>query len=188
VTQFYLVRHAPTHAKVMIGWTDLAADLSDRAALDRLDACLPNAPVASSDLSRAVATADHLTGARPRLPNDPALREIYFGDWEQRSFAQAEAENPALIRAFWETPGAVSAPGGECWDDLTARVWAAADRYLHHDQIILVAHFGAILAMVQRGLAVTATQVFAHKIDNLSVTQVSFDGTAWSVSRINHCP
>ena len=188
MTTFHLVRHAPTHAKSMIGWTDLPADLSDLAALARLSSHLPDAPVVSSDLGRAITTADCLSVSRPRLPHDPALREIHFGQWEGQTFAAAEAENPSLIRSFWESPGPVAAPGGESWDQLTDRVWAALNRYLHHDTVIIVAHFGAILAALQRGLAVGATQVFVHKIDNLSVTEVSFDGAAWSTARINHQP
>jgi alpha-ribazole phosphatase len=109
VTRFWLVRHGPTHAKTMVGWTDLPADLSDTAALSRLSAHLPQAPVISSDLSRAMATADAL-GPRPRLPHDPALRELHFGQWETRPFAEIEAETPDLIRAFWDTPGDVARP------------------------------------------------------------------------------
>ena len=30
MTRFWLVRHGPTHAKTMVGWTDLPADLSAR--------------------------------------------------------------------------------------------------------------------------------------------------------------
>ena len=188
MTQLYLVRHGPTHAKVMVGWTDLPADLSDHAALNRLNANLPDAPVVSSDLGRAITTADCLSATRPRLPHDPALREIHFGDWEMCSFARAEAENPALIRRFWEEPGQHAAPAGESWDDLTGRVWAALDRYADHETLIIVAHFGSILSAVQRGLGISASAVFAHKIDNLSVTEVSFDGANWSAGRINHRP
>ena len=56
------VRHGPTHAKTMVGWTDLPADLSDRAQLDRLRAYLPDAPVVCSDLLRARQTADAVAG------------------------------------------------------------------------------------------------------------------------------
>ncbi len=50
---WYWVRHGPTHAKAMIGWTDLPADLSDTAKLARLEAMLPTGgKVVSSDLSR----------------------------------------------------------------------------------------------------------------------------------------
>lgn len=187
MTRFWLVRHGPTHAKSMIGWTDLPADLSDGAALARLSAHLPaGAPVISSDLSRAVATADAL-GPRPRLPHDPALREIHFGAWETRAFAEIEAETPDLIRAFWETPGEVRPPGGESWNDLATRTWAALDRLQGPPDLIVVAHFGPILAAVQRAERLAPEAVFAHRIDNLSVTSLTF-GPPPKVFAINHQP
>ncbi|MEY8841169.1 histidine phosphatase family protein, partial [Cribrihabitans sp. XS_ASV171] len=36
MTRLHFVRHGPTHAKGMVGWSDLPADLSDTALLDRL--------------------------------------------------------------------------------------------------------------------------------------------------------
>ena len=36
MTRLWWVRHGPTHAKAMVGWRDLPADLSDTAALARL--------------------------------------------------------------------------------------------------------------------------------------------------------
>jgi broad specificity phosphatase PhoE len=187
MTRFWLVRHGPTHAKAMIGWTDLPADLSDTAALARLNAHLPPAaPVLSSDLSRAIATADALH-PRPRLPHDPALREIHFGTWERRSFAEVEAEDPTLIRAFWDQPGDIRPPGGESWNDLTARTWAALDRLQGTaPDIIIVAHFGPILAALQRASGLTALQAFAHRIDNLSVTSLTLDPP--QVHGVNHRP
>jgi len=188
VTRFWLVRHGPTHAKTMTGWTDLPADLSDTAALARLDAHLPRgAPVISSDLVRAVATADAL-GPRPRLPHDPDLREMHFGQWETRAFADIEAETPALIRAFWESPGEVRPPGGESWSDLTARIWAALDRLQGvAPDLIVVAHFGPIVAALQRAQNVTPEAAFAHRIENLSVTSLCF-GPPSQVFSINHQP
>ena len=192
VTRFWWVRHGPTHAKGMVGWSDLAADLSDHAALARLTAYLPgDAVVVSSDLSRAVATADAIQGARERLPHDAALREIHFGDWEMRGFAEVEAESPDHIRAFWQTPGDLRPPGGESWNDLSARVGAATDRLLavHRDRdIIVTAHFGAILAALQRAERLAPEAVFAHRIENLSVTCLSHDATGWRSHAVNHRP
>ena len=171
----------------MIGWTDLPADLSDIAAITRLNAHLPvDAPVISSDLSRAIATANAL-GPRLRMPHDPDLREIHFGQWETRSFTEIEAESPALIRSFWEQPGDIRPPGGESWNDLTSRTWAALDRLTGQaPEIIIVAHFGPILAALQRAMGLSAKDVFAHKIDNLSVTSLTL--TPPRVLSINHCP
>lgn len=185
----HLVRHGPTHAKTMIGWTDLAADLSDTAALARLSAHLPrHATLISSDLIRARATADILAcPQRPRLPDDSALREINFGLWEGRGFAEVLAEAPDHIRAFWETPGDIAPPDGESWNRVVARVAKALGRLPPGDTIV-VCHFGAILAALQSCLSLTATQVFAHKIDNLSVTRLDLTSAGWQAQVINHRP
>ncbi len=177
MTRFWLVRHGPTHAKGMVGWTDLAADLSDRAHLARLSAALPAAaPVISSDLARAVATADAIAGDRPRLPHDARLREMHFGAWEMRTHAEVSAEEPALIRRFWDEPGDVAPPGGESWNMLAARIGATTSRLeaAHRGgDIIVVAHFGAILAAVQHALRVSPREVFVHRIEPLSLTEIT---------------
>ncbi len=192
MTRLWLVRHGPTHAKTMIGWTDMAADLSDSAALARLDAYLPtNAVVVSSDLIRAVNTADRIVNTRARLPHDRRLREIHFGAWEDRSFAEVESESPDLIRAFWDQPGSVAAPKGESWNDLRSRVWAALNLLTsaHPTQdIVVVAHFGAILAAIELAANISTTEAFSHTIDNLSVTQIHHDRSRWQIGEINKRP
>lgn len=191
MTRFWWVRHGPTHARGMVGWSDLPADLSDHAALARLSAHLPpDATVISSDLARAICTADAIQQARPRLPHDPALREMHFGTWELRTYAELEAEAPDHIRAFWETPGEVRPPGGECWNDLCHRITAATDRLLALParDIIVVAHFGAIVAALQRAEGLTTEQAFSHRIENLSVTCLAHGPKGWQAEAINHLP
>jgi broad specificity phosphatase PhoE len=163
----------------MTGWTDLPADLSDRAALARLDAVLPPVPVVSSDLLRAVATADALQGRRPRRPNDARWREIHFGDWEGQRAADLPEE---ASRAFWE--GRAAAPGGEGWAELAARVGEAlADL---DGPVIVVAHFGAILAAVQAVTGVATALALSRRIDPLSLTEIDVAGG--NLLRINHHP
>ncbi|WP_410482355.1 histidine phosphatase family protein [Ovoidimarina sediminis] len=170
------VRHGPTHAKTMVGWSDLPADLSDRDGLARLSDALPvNVPVMSSDLIRTRATAEAVRGARALLPPDPALREMHFGAWELKAHAEIEAEDPERIRAFWETPGEVRPPGGESWNDLGARVSEAVEALLEtHGRLIVVAHFGVILSELQRILGWSGDQTFAQRIDPLSLTQIDY--------------
>jgi broad specificity phosphatase PhoE len=195
--RLYLVRHGPTHAQGMVGWTDLPADLSDRETIARLSAFLPaDAPVVSSDLARARATADAIAGARPRLPDEPGLRELNFGAWEMRRYAEIERESPELLRDFYEAPGPVRAPAGESWDDLAARVNATLDRLLRARRggvLIVVAHFGVILTQVARAGRLDARAAFAHRIDPLSVTIIEAAGEAeagmgWRLLRVNHAP
>lgn len=192
MTRLYLVRHGPTHAKTMVGWSDLPADLSDQAALDRLnDHIPPGAVVISSDLSRAADTATAIQGQRQRLPHHADLREINFGAWEMRGFAEIEAEDPELAFAYWDNPGDVRPPKGESWNEVRARVDGAIDALItgHPDiDLVIVAHFGVILTQVQRALDLDGQQTFSHRIDNLSVTKISRFADSWSVEAINHLP
>ncbi|MFW8594354.1 histidine phosphatase family protein [Cribrihabitans neustonicus] len=191
-TRLFLVRHGPTHARGMVGWTDLAADLSDAAALARLSEYLPpNALVVASDLRRAADTAAALANGRRRLPDLHGLREIHFGAWEMRTWQEVDAENPARIRAYWDAPGDNTPPGGESWHQTCARVNAAVDGLLaaHAGQdLIVVGHFGQILTQIQRAAGITALEAFGHKIDNLSVTELAFGPAGWRCGRINHRP
>ncbi len=190
MSRFFWVRHGPTHAKSMVGWSDIPADLSDVARLARVASHLPaDALVISSDLSRARATADAIAGGRDRLADDPDLREIHFGAWELQAF-DTVPDQP-LLRAFWEQPGDIRAPGGESWHEVSARVSRAAERLraAHPGRdIVAVAHMGAILTQVQAALGVTAYEAFAHRIDNLSVTELHWVGVGWQARAINHHP
>ena len=192
MSTLFLVRHGPTHAKSMVGWSDLPADLSDTTALQRLADYLPaEALVVSSDLSRAVSTADAIVGARQRLPHVAGLREMHFGDWELRRFDEIEADDPTHIRAFWETPGDIAPPNGESWNQVSRRVDDAVDGLLsaHSGRdLVIVAHFGAILTQVARAEGLSGSDAFGYHIDNLSVTRLAFDGRRWHAEAINHIP
>lgn len=181
----FMLRHGPTHARQMIGWTDLPADLSDHAMIARIDAALPDAAVVSSDLLRAITTADAIQGARPRLPHEPDLREMHFGTWENRLWADVNADEPEAIRAFWENPGDTQAPGGESWNMLLHRVTARIDALLlDHDTLIITAHFGAILAQAQRAAGWSTQEAFAHKVEPLSLTETHRENGDWRLVRL----
>lgn len=190
MSRLYWVRHAPTHAKGLVGWTDLPADLSDSARLARLSAHLPaEALVVSSDLVRSVATADAITGTRLRLPHDRALREINFGAWEMKHWETIEDQTH--LRSFWDEPGDIRPPGGESWHEVCARVDGAVGRLMaaHPGRnIVLVAHMGVILTQVQRALRIKPYDAFSHRIDNLSVTELHYRDAGWQVNAINLLP
>lgn len=192
MTRLHMVRHGPTHVNAMVGWSDLPADLGDTAAIGRLsDHLPPDAVIISSDLLRAAATADAIQGRRQRLPNRKDLREIHFGAWEMRRFAEIEAEDPEPIRSYWTAPGDVRAPGGESWNDVCARVDAAVDALIAAQKgrdLVIVAHLGVILSQLQRALDLEPASTFGRRIDNLSVTELVRLQDGWRVERINHLP
>ncbi|TMM51107.1 histidine phosphatase family protein [Sulfitobacter sabulilitoris] len=193
MTTWHWVRHGPTHEKTFVGWRDVPADLSDQAKIDRLRAHLPErAVVIASDLQRASATADAITGAHHvRLPDHPDLRELDFGVWDGMHVKDVAARDPDLSRAYWDTPGDIRAPQGESWNMTAARVNAVVDHInrAHRDaHVIAVAHFGVILTQIQRALGIPATEAFTHKIDNLSVTRITWQGGTGAAPLINHSP
>ncbi|MFZ3580956.1 histidine phosphatase family protein [Loktanella sp. DJP18] len=190
MTTLWLVRHGPTHERTMTGWRDVPADLSDRAALDRLSDYLPaDALIVSSDLRRAITTADAIARNRLRLPDDRALREIDFGAWDGLHHTQVSARDPVLSRRFWEQPGDLAAPNGESWNDVTARVARAIDALIAAHapaHLIVVAHMGVIMSQIPRATRQTAFAAMAHRIDPLGVTDMTLAADGWRIGRINH--
>ena len=187
MSDWYWVRHGPTHAKAFAGWRDIPADLSDTDTIARVQAMLPDHGVCvSSDLIRAVDTASAIAPHHTRLPHEFGLREFDFGAWDGRHWSDVAATDPDLSRSYWEAPGDVAAPDGESWNQASARITAVVDRLANtHSTVIAVAHFGAILTQVQRALGATAYDTLAHKIDNFSVTHLRRINGVWQAEFIN---
>ena len=79
----------------MIGWTDLPADLSDTAALARLNAHLPARPPSSRPTSSAPSPPPmRLQPAGPACPTTPPCARSTSAQWEAPPFAEIEAEDP----------------------------------------------------------------------------------------------
>lgn len=191
-TTWHWVRHGPTHQKTFVGWRDVPADLSATDQIERLSQHLPkDALVVSSDLTRCVTTADAIASERKRLAHNPHLRELHFGTWDGVHFSNIAEKHETLSRAYWETPGPHAPPGGESWDEAAYRVHTATQhlsRMYAGKHIIAVAHFGVILTQVQMALDVPAADVLAHKIDNLSVTDITWTNGKGRIGTINHLP
>lgn len=192
MTCWWWIRHGPTHADGLIGWTDLPADLTDTSAISRLYDHLPEqAVVVSSDLKRCVATADKLAGTRQRLPHAAEIREIHFGEWEAKTFAEISKSDPDTALEYWSNPGKIAPKGGESWDQTGKRVEQFVSRInaeFAGQNIIAVAHFGVILTQLQRAGNMSATSALSFKIDNLSVTRLEFLDPEWRVHGVNHQP
>ncbi len=191
-TNWWWVRHGPTHEKAFLGWRDVAADLSDTGAVDRLDAYLPKGAVLlSSDLIRATATADAIDKGRIRQPPAPQLREFNFGDWDGLSFDEVAKRDPVKSRKFWEYPGDIAPPNGESWHRVAARVApyvAEINQRFAGRDIIAVAHIGVIMTQIGMAGGMAPAKAIGHEIDNLSVTRLVWDDAAWCVQAINHIP
>ena len=105
--------------------------------------------VYASDLSRAHVTAQTIAQAMGlTVTTHPGLRERAFGDFQGRTFAEIEAEQPEHAQHWrkrtpeWTPPGA-----GESLIDLRERVLATVQALAAGhpgEQIVLVAHGGVM--------------------------------------------
>ncbi len=139
-----LLRHPSTNAKgICYGHTDVGLGAEASAEIEHALKVTPRARrIVSSDLSRARILADRI-GARDGVAteSDARLRELNFGEWENRPWA--EIGRPASDR--WAAdPWNVSPPGGETFAELSLRVHEAMSE-LDPDTVV-VAHAGAIRA------------------------------------------
>jgi probable phosphoglycerate mutase len=123
----------------------LARDGRDRFSL----------PFVASPLGRARATMELVRGTL-NLPlhdytTDDRLREIAYGEWEGSTLAQAQARDPERFARRLADKWHVSAPGGESYAAVQARVSDWYDK-LRADTVA-VAHGGTARAlMVALGL------------------------------------
>lgn len=186
---WWWIRHGPTGRKEFNGWTDVPAILTDRDALERLSRYLPGeALVVSSDLTRAVATADAIAAGRRRLAHERDLREIHFGDWEGRGFAEIGSTQAERVQGYFSDPSRIAPPGGELWGALETRVAQAVARLDPlAEHIVAVAHFGTILTQVRRARRCDVPAVLAQPINHLSVTRIDLDDD-WRLHEVNHHP
>ncbi len=194
--RLWWVRHAPVTARGLAGRRDVPADLSDRAALERLARFLPEAPIFTSPLLRTRATAAAIAGTRPVLPPVAGLREFDFGAWEGLTPAEIAARDPALSRRFWTDPSTAAPPGGESWSEVAARVDAALGAkvlpVLHRrgaQEAVIVSHFGVIATRIAWAGGLAPRAALAHPIPHLSVTRIDLgsDGGAGRLVFVARC-
>ena len=189
MTDWWWIRHGPTHAKSMVGWSDIKADLSDHETIKKLNEYLPkSADLVSSDLSRTIETANVIQHNRNRIPHEFSLREFNFGDWDGKHWEEISKLDPELSYAYWSTPGDVSPPNGESWNAAAERINECVDKISESNKnsdIVVVAHFGVILTQIQRALKITPLKTMSYKIDNFSVTRIRIYKKKWQVLEIN---
>jgi probable phosphoglycerate mutase len=186
VHQIFLIRHGETegNASRIVQRPEIPLSprgLAQAEALARRLAKESVARIVSSDLARAVGTAERLeraTGAP--LSFDPLLQERNFGDIRGTAYDDLGFELFALDYA---------PPGGETWDVFHARVdraWeavralAAATR----GDLAVVTHGLVCRSLAGRHLSLADGEVVPERWENSSVTIV--EGQApWRVRLLN---
>ena len=103
----------------------------------------------ASPMLRCTETASLLRLGLP-VQLDPDLREIDFGRWEGKTFAEIEAQDPELVRHWAAGVDDFRFPEGETTAGFAGRVEAVKNRLLAADAqtLLLVSHGGVIRALI----------------------------------------
>lgn len=115
--------------------------------------------VLTSDLERAVSTADTLADALGvPCTKRPNLREINFGTWEGLTWQQIQEHDEAYARKWAEAYPDLPAPGGESFADFQTRVIAEVTEILntidrHHGAVVTHGGVMRVVLQVMCGLA-----------------------------------
>jgi alpha-ribazole phosphatase len=150
-----LMRHARIPADSqgkLIGSTDVplerSGQLQARGQADRMTRWKPQVCF-SSPLRRCRQTAAAVVPDLP-LQLDADLREIHFGRWEGRTFAEAAADDPRLTDRWAAFAPDFAFPDGEDLAGFLCRVRAVAERLIGDPAptVLAVTHGGVIRAMI----------------------------------------
>ena len=192
MTTVLLVRHgiAQDAEGRALGWTDRPLAAEGRAGIEAHAATWTGPPPArcwTSDLARTRETAAILATRWTTLVEpEPRLREMHFGDWDGRSWAELDLESPSNPDAWSEDWPSIRAPGGESFDDVVRRVsaWLAT---LPRDagDYLVVAHAGSIRAAAVALLGISPSRAFSLALDHATVSTFELSNRGASLIRWN---
>ena len=158
MTRLVIIRHGPTAwnaEKRLQGHSDIPLSPAGRnvVASWQLPEGLETLQWVSSPLQRALETA-RMLGAPPDIIQDDRLREIGYGAWEGRTYAEITAEiGEDRLRAMQATGLDYSAPGGESRREFHDRLRDWLNHLVGADRPTLAfAHQGVIRALVALAL------------------------------------
>ena len=169
-----------------IGHTDQPLAHEGRTELKALrrEFASSHAQFVSSDLRRARESAGRLTTAP--VVFDPRLREMYFGSWEGKTWAELEARDGPALEEWMQDWTTIRAPDGESFSDVIVRVgsWLASVPRDGPD-LVVVAHAGSIRAAAVLLLDLPPARAFSLAVDHAHVSSFSLSSQSATLLRWN---
>ncbi len=140
-----------------------------------------------SPLLRARQTAELALGAVDACDIDPDLREIDFGSWEGRRFAEIAAADPDAVDRWAALDGDFSFPGGESLSDFGKRIGAVAGRIAADPAGTVVAftHGGVIRYLICRFLGLEVRHYLLFDVRPGSLTEIGIEAGKGILTRLS---
>lgn len=179
MTRWFLVRHGRTNwnkDKRIQGQADIPLDNIGVEQAKRLGERLNAeefAAIYSSDLKRAIQTAEPIADGQP-IREDKRLRELGLGRFEGLVYADIEKIYPEELKA-WEENRDNAPPQGEKFSELVARTQAffeEARRAHAADSILIASHGGTLRVLMCLLTDLPPEKHWLFRFDNASLTEV----------------
>ncbi|MCK4502979.1 MAG: histidine phosphatase family protein, partial [Desulfuromonadales bacterium] len=157
--------------------------LADRLATAPLDQCF------CSPLLRAQQTAFGIAENQGiEIETQTALREIDFGLWEGRTFAEIETDEPQNAQDWCRNPLEFSFPQGDSVSAFMQRLQTYLQwlKNCAGDHLLLVTHGGVIRILLTLLLQLDPKQQSMFGIDRGSLTTVKIYATTAILTGLNH--
>ena len=183
----YIVRHGETDWNKMGKYQGITDIPLNENGLNQAKAC-GNAlkdvifdRILSSDLSRALVTAETIRGDRTTpITIDKRLRELNFGDWEAMLFSDIEERWPGLIDEMYLRPHLVKVPNGESFKDLQDRAWEGLEEFLNandeEETLLIACHGGTIRTLLCKLLDISISHCWNFSQGNTAINRIFYNG------------
>jgi len=180
-----LARHGETRFNVEGRWQGQSdSPLTDRglAQARELGLALADDPIVavfSSDLGRAMATAQEVAGHHQLTVNaDPRLREIDVGGWTGRNGAEIDAEFPGQRPIWAKAPATMRLPGGEGLADMQRRALAFFDDAMPAyagETVVVISHGAMNQTVLVAAMGGTVEDLWLEqRIDNCQISRLEW--------------
>lgn len=171
--KLWLIRHGEIDAVpgACVGWSDpplKSPEDADHLAQGWAEEIKDCEKIFSSDMKRAIQTAEPIAVLLECPLNvSSALREMNFGKWENKTWAQIEKSDPMAYERYMKNWRAMKAPDGESYPELKKRVADFFETEIAHAKgdFVIVAHGGSLRILAGLILGWDDEKIMAFSIE-----------------------
>jgi broad specificity phosphatase PhoE len=173
-----LIRHGAIDTKYTgryIGATDVplsAQGIEESLAIGRYIANIQYDHIFASPMLRVRQTLETAIKFDKQVAYMENLREVNFGDWEGKSFAEIAKNYPAAVNDWVNSSDSFTFPHGSNLKDFYCRVEQFKQSLLNTSgsTIIVFTHGGVVLALICTILGLAKNKMLAFKVDRGSIS------------------